>query len=147
MMARLGLLLLSLLIATAGAQAAVYRWVDKDGKVHYSDKPPSGEQGAAERVNIDTQPADPEKIAALEKQLAEESAAKEERQTEDAQQAQEELARRQQQCRMAVQNLAAVDNTNRMFTTTADGERRYYNDAEVAAAKRQAQARVDQYCN
>ena len=39
---RLAALLAAALLvpATAGAQANVYRWVDKDGKVHYSDTPP-----------------------------------------------------------------------------------------------------------
>ncbi|WP_372871227.1 DUF4124 domain-containing protein [Shewanella sp.] len=31
--------LLALLALCLNAQAAVYKWVDKDGKVHYSDKP------------------------------------------------------------------------------------------------------------
>jgi hypothetical protein len=26
--------------ATASAQSSVYKWVDKDGKVHYSSEPP-----------------------------------------------------------------------------------------------------------
>ena len=32
-----------LLPAMAAAQSSVYRWVDKDGKVHYSDSPPETE--------------------------------------------------------------------------------------------------------
>ena len=37
----LGLLVVALFLAT-GAGAAPYKWVDKDGNVHYSDKPPPG---------------------------------------------------------------------------------------------------------
>lgn len=33
-------LLLAGVLAAGSAQAQVYRWVDKDGKVHYSDNPP-----------------------------------------------------------------------------------------------------------
>ena len=33
------LLLFTLLLMSLGAQAAIYKWVDKDGKVHYSDTP------------------------------------------------------------------------------------------------------------
>jgi len=32
-------LIFSLLLFTVLSQAAVYKWIDKDGKVHYSDKP------------------------------------------------------------------------------------------------------------
>ena len=38
-------LLAALYVATLAAQAqATYRWVDKDGKVHYSDQPPAPAQ-------------------------------------------------------------------------------------------------------
>ena len=40
--AALALATLALALALAGAQA-VYRWVDKNGKVHYSDQPPPEE--------------------------------------------------------------------------------------------------------
>ncbi len=35
------LLVAALLPSLAAAQVSVYRWVDKDGKVHYSDTPPA----------------------------------------------------------------------------------------------------------
>ncbi|MCE9680101.1 DUF4124 domain-containing protein [Shewanella sp. AS1] len=38
------LLLLTLLLLTASAMATVYKWVDKDGKVHYSDTPVENSQ-------------------------------------------------------------------------------------------------------
>ena len=40
--------LLIALLAAAPAVAATYKWVDKDGKVHYSDKPQPG----AEKVEL-----------------------------------------------------------------------------------------------
>ena len=44
--------LLMLLIAAAGLAAAAetYRWVDKDGHVHYSDRPRPG----AERIELES---------------------------------------------------------------------------------------------
>jgi len=46
----LSLLLGVALLAATGAAAAPYKWVDKDGNVHYSDKPPPG--GKAEEVEL-----------------------------------------------------------------------------------------------
>lgn len=40
-------LLLALLIAAASASAEVYRWVDADGRVHFSDRPVDGAQQIA----------------------------------------------------------------------------------------------------
>ncbi len=33
------LMIISLALLSLVAQATVYKWVDKDGKVHYSDEP------------------------------------------------------------------------------------------------------------
>lgn len=38
------LLYLTFMLASAFAQANVYKWVDKDGKVHYSDEPQANAQ-------------------------------------------------------------------------------------------------------
>ena len=58
-MRRLAFALTVLLAATVSAQ--VYRWVDKDGKVHYSDqKPPDA---PADKLAIQSQPSDPEAAA------------------------------------------------------------------------------------
>src|SRR5262252_5617636 len=37
---RVALVLLAVAAATGFAQSNVYRWTDKDGKVHFSDSPP-----------------------------------------------------------------------------------------------------------
>jgi glutaredoxin len=39
-MTKVSILLAVLVCALSSAQAEVYRWTDKDGKVHYSDNPP-----------------------------------------------------------------------------------------------------------
>jgi len=45
-----------LVAATAGAQ--LYRWVDKDGKVHYTDTPPPAAAKSAEKRGAASGPAD-----------------------------------------------------------------------------------------
>lgn len=41
-----------------GASAqTLYKWVDKDGKTHYSDKQPAGFKGEVTRIEADAQPA------------------------------------------------------------------------------------------
>lgn len=45
-------LLLALCLATAGAHAAMYRWVDSNGRVHYSDTlPPTYQKSGAAEMN------------------------------------------------------------------------------------------------
>ena len=48
-----------LVLAASGAFAqAIYRWIDADGKVHYSDHLPKGYSGPVTRIEAD-RPADP----------------------------------------------------------------------------------------
>ena len=52
-----GAMLLALLLAIAlpadAQQRTLYKWTDRDGKVQYSDKPPTGFTGEIERLEID----------------------------------------------------------------------------------------------
>ncbi len=45
-------LALIVLLAAAPASAAMYKWVDSQGRVHFSDKPPPGAKARAERLNV-----------------------------------------------------------------------------------------------
>lgn len=49
-----------LLIAAAGTPHAgeLYRWVDQDGKVHYTDQPPPPQARSAERKRLGDRPGD-----------------------------------------------------------------------------------------
>lgn len=135
--------------AAGAAATGVYRWVDEEGKVHYSDVPPAEQPQQAERIQVRTTPADPEKAAALaeaRKKAADAQAEQEAEARKNAQAAAAEAARRAQKCAMARSNLRQLVNTNRAFEPTADGGRRYYSDAELDARRAKAQARVNEYC-
>lgn len=50
-------ILLLVLLASA-VQAQTYRWVDKEGKVHYGDRPPAAAAGQAQERRLGTPAAD-----------------------------------------------------------------------------------------
>lgn len=53
---RANILMLMLFLAAGGTHAGeLYRWVDKDGKVHYTDQPPPPEARNAERKRLGDQ--------------------------------------------------------------------------------------------
>jgi hypothetical protein len=56
-LARAGLVLAFACIAAGAGAQALHKWVDKDGKTHYSDKPPKGYP--SEIVRIDAEPPPP----------------------------------------------------------------------------------------
>jgi hypothetical protein len=47
----------AILLATATVAAQVYKWVDKDGKVQYSDQPPPASAGKADPKKLSDAPA------------------------------------------------------------------------------------------
>ena len=55
---------LAILLATATVAAQVYKWVDKDGKVQYSDTPPPPSATKAEAKKVDAVPSAPATTAA-----------------------------------------------------------------------------------
>lgn len=144
-MRRLAFALTVLIAATASAQ--VYRWVDKDGKVHYSDQKPPG--ASADELAIQSQPSDPE---AAEKAMAELKAQNQGLDEADAQRKADaaDAARAKQQkqklCDAARADLGLLMAANRYFTVDSKGERVYDSDAQLEARRAQARARVAENC-
>jgi hypothetical protein len=141
-----------LLILTPGAFAGkVYKWVDKDGNVHYgADKPPT----AAQELNIKVRPAHP---AASNSSTASESET--DNKGEDAEKTvnvknKKELAEvekknaeiRKKNCSIAKKRLAAIKVGGRLYEVNEKGERNYWDDATRQAKMSEAQSQVDEWC-
>jgi len=118
-----GVLVLGFAATSSAQQQPVYRWVDKNGVVHYSDQPPADKQGA-ESVKIRSgKPAKltPEEIAA-------EAAAKE-KMREGIPPTQEEIenarriaaATRAANCKTARSNLKSLNDPNTPVTAQFNG--------------------------
>lgn len=144
---KLTALLLLLVFLPLTVNAAVYRWVDDKGKVHYSDTPPPAAQ--AERTNIDTQATNSEQASA-------QQAAREKRieQIEKTQAAEEKIAaikakkaaRNAKLCAEAREWQTNIQRNRRLYDTNEQGEREYYTSAEIDAARAEAAADVEKYC-
>lgn len=137
----------SCLFATAPTMAEVYKWKDSTGKVIYSDRPDSRE---AERVDVKSKRTDYQRLAAQRQQkLAEEQvqAQEQEKAAEQAKLDADNQARREENCRRAEQALASLKNAQRLYLPTADGQRRYLSDREVAERVGKAEADVREWCD
>ena len=141
---------LVILAAAAGSPAAaVYRWVDAEGQVHYSDTP----QRNAERIEIESRPTDPELVRARENQAAALRAERELRTTQQAEDttaqandAERVAAERAANCETARQRLATYETAHRLYRPMADGEREYLSDEELDAARAEARLAVEEWC-
>lgn len=153
------LALLALALPAWGAD--MYKWVDENGKVHYSDRPPPA--NARQQTTIQpkvppqsaaTPPAAPEgqpagtkaKTAAeldmeFRKRRTEASEAEAKRQQE-AQAAGE----KQRNCEAAKARVAVLQTGGRITKATPTGEQTYLGDNEIAAELIEARKVADSWC-
>lgn len=140
-------LALALALPTA---AQVYKWIDKDGKVHYSDKKPRDPKAKdVKDMNIQSAPTDP---AAVERDLAE----LQERgkvtdenlrvQAQVKEQTAAEKAAQEKRCDQAQERLAVLEAVQRMVVVDKDGKQTYKSDGETNAEREKARAQVAELC-
>ena len=165
-MIRLALFVLALL-AAAGAQAQVYKCVDANGRVIYSQNPcPSNTKSGAITRHVDAAPAAPADKAAkgdaakgeAGKKSGPKTAAEQEqefrkRQQDQAKAAKEaaqktaEAQRKEESCNNARSRLAQYEAGGRVVRFNAQGERYYLEDAQIEQEKAKARADVAQSCS
>lgn len=134
-----------LLLPGLAAAAEIYRWVDGDGRVHFDQRPanPAAEQIEVRPQVLEADPATRERRARSERF----SEARRQEQAEAKGQAAQRRAEREQECRELRHQLAQMPEGFRYYRSDAGGQRSYYSDAEMDAARRQLRDRVSARCS
>jgi len=134
-------------LATPGLAAAMYKWVDADGQVNYTQSPPPpGIE--AEALKPPPPPANPEEAR---KQLENRQELLEERREERQEQAQkqaglaEETAWYEENCKRARQSVSAYSVPNALIAQPDGSRTRITEEARLAGLK-DAGERVKEYC-
>lgn len=144
------LLFLGVLAFSAHAQADLYKWTDAQGKVHYTDQPPTlnsqtikrSTAGQAETTTQATQSLDAkEQDYQKRRKEAEEARAKAEKEAEKARIAREN-------CDKARKNLSTLQNANtpNIYSKNAAGQRVYMDESARASALANSQKSIAEYC-
>lgn len=149
--------LIALLVVLAFVAGAVYKWVDEQGKVHYSDKPPPGRESQV--VPLAPGPT-PEQRAQAEQRLR---AIREEaqrdataREAERVQEAQQQAAKQSQTVPSAVAVRVCADARVQRMTLDLQvpvyrrgpgGERIYLADSDRPAEKKSLDEAIASYCS
>jgi hypothetical protein len=140
----IGLLASSVLIAgfaASGAHADIWKWVDAQGRVQYSDRwTPGAVLIKGEHTHAADLAAPPDESArpdASDRQITDQL------NREEAQRAVErdEASARARQCKQARDHYQKVIQARRIYRETKNGERQYLSDAQ--AEKERVQARLD----
>ena len=140
-------ILLCMFMSAAFAQQ-VYKWVDKDGHVHYSQMPPANKSDHAKSIDVTPQASDPAGVAAaqnLEQQMqARDKQAATEQQQADA--AARKKAQQQQRCAALKEELQILEQSGPVATVDASGKRTYLSDAQHTQKEQQLQSVINQQC-
>lgn len=152
----IGVLLLG--ASTLAAAGDMYRWVDPQGQVHYSDEPPpagakdiksmrnkgvdpSAQQQSDDSEESDAQPSYVEQQAAFEERQAKkaEERAKAEKEKRAA-------AERKRNCAAARSNYNTVSAGGRVMRVNENGEREYLSDDEIKQKAAEARKSMEEWC-
>lgn len=139
----------SLLAATAGA-GDVYVYKDEQGNVQYTDKPRTL---PAERLDIKSQKTDTVALQARQeaeqKRMQEADKARQQTSTQrsDQQQAAALTAKdKAERCTKARERYDQYMNSQKLYESLPNGERRYLSSEELDAARASAKASMDVLC-
>jgi hypothetical protein len=150
-------LLVFLLLYSTGSFAALTKWVDAEGKVHYSDQPPpanvkaqtlrptatsdvpanAGDTSAASAPKTIAEREAELKKAQQEKQVAAEKAARE----------QARVDAKKTNCETSQQNLKTLQSDLRLSEVNTEGERVYLSDEQRQKKIEKAKQDIATYCD
>ena len=136
--------------ALAANAEQINKWVDAEGKVHYSDQPPLG-NAKSKTLNIKTQPLAGEEKSATPSQADKEMEFRKRKAAEAEAKAKQEKAeaeakQKEQNCNNARNNLRMLQEDGRVVQYNAAGERELMDDDARQQSMAEAQNSVDAWC-
>jgi Domain of unknown function (DUF4124) len=140
------LLLLLLLAARPLPGQEVYKSVDANGHVTYSDR---GTSKNSAKTSLKVEKGDPAEAARIAKEQQQLKAEDAQRSRQDALQAKNKASddrQRDAACKSARSNYFHLKDANRLFKFDADGNRVYYSDEQADAMRAQAQRAMTTAC-
>jgi hypothetical protein len=143
--------LIVLTLWTATAYAGLYKWVDAQGKVHYSDQPASGNVKSEKKLDIQNHSA-PAPAASTNKSWQEKNLEYKKRQSSAAdadakkQKEAEDAKAKTENCDKAKKNLQTLEDGVRIYSYDDKGERSAMDDAQRTKAKIDARKAVSDWC-
>ncbi len=152
MLVKITVFALALSIASIGTLSAteIYKWTDEEGIIHFVDRP-TGAAGE-EHLAIRSRPTDPVRVqAAVQAEADAQTLRAEEEANAPQGPTQEELLaearERQEQCNKYTERQVQFTNNRRIYRMDENGERVYYDEEEMAAARTNVDNLVERYCD
>jgi hypothetical protein len=130
-----------LILALPATASEIYRWVDDQGVVHYTDRP---DRQGVERLTVRVS-----KPSEATPRVSAQPRAQGELMADDADAEQEALAAavREANCQSASQRLQSLQAAPRLYREGAGGAREYLDNAEIERVLAEAAELVEAWCD
>lgn len=146
---RTSFLLLSLILS-ANCFAGMYKWVDANGKTHYSDQVPEGSKATELRTGskreFSSSGFKQTSLAEREKELKEKQT-QNQIQQERKEMSDKDKAEKERNCKTAQQNKQALASGVRIRTVDEKGEQSFMTPTETKMKLEQVEKDIQQLCN
>lgn len=136
----LGLMIFSFSTATA----AVYKWVDDKGNVHYSEIRPK--DNAAKKLNVDSTPPANNSSYKRPSLKTKDEDKKQNEANKAADSNGTNAKEKQEQCAQARKDIELMESTGRLRVKDAEGNVSYMSEEDKAARIKRNQDRIKLYC-
>ena len=142
------LLLILSIIATAPANAGIYKWTDEQGRVHFGDRPTSSQ---AEQLELQKQPKSSHSTSSTAKpqvtqqQLLNMYQQEREKKKAEKKKQKEEAKALTLKCARARDNLSQYEGS-RLYEVLPSGERRYFSDKEHSTTISNLKNNIKRHC-
>ena len=145
---------IAIFLATATVAAQVFKWIDKDGKVNFSDTPPPAEavKGEAKKLTVLPAANTPAPAPAKVKIVVDQAKEAEKKKTELADKGKKDEAAEQnakqneERCKDAKRYLSTLDSGTPIRQSNDAGERVFMNDEQRASETARAKIAVTESC-
>ena len=145
---------IAIFLATATVAAQVFKWIDKDGKVNFSDTPPPAEavKGEAKKLTVLPAANTPTPAPAKVKIAVDQAKEAEKKKTELADKAKKDEAveqnakQNEERCKDAKRYLSTLDSGTPIRQSNDAGERVFMNDEQRASETARAKIAVIESC-
>ncbi|HEY5700988.1 MAG TPA: DUF4124 domain-containing protein [Gammaproteobacteria bacterium] len=129
------------------AEAKLYKWVDENGNVTYSERKPPDQK--ATEIKVRTAPVTPEQAREQIEGLKDKTdTTKQDRDYAKTAKAEDQAAAEQlkKNCEIARQNRRVLENTSRIQDKDKEGNTYFLNEGQIAAKLEQSKKQIELYC-
>ncbi len=136
------------LFSALAAADQVYKWVDKDGHVHFSQTPPPSTNVQAQTVDVNPPPPDPTSLRNYQDlQKQQDDKAKKDQAAADKNKPDPKAeAEKKERCDDLRSRLITLQNSGRAATVDAQGNMNYLDDAARAQQEQEIESEIKSDC-